>query len=86
MSSQQSQVQARSKARRAANNNYQKLSKTLYEKLTKLCLEYDTQIYLLAYRNGQFNGFVSMDKDGQPWSPPGRETLVSPFPFTSTKA
>ncbi|OAL57288.1 hypothetical protein IQ07DRAFT_627147 [Pyrenochaeta sp. DS3sAY3a] len=37
--------------------------------------KYDTQIYLLAYRNGQFNGFVSTDKDGQPWSPPGRETL-----------
>ncbi|KAK7177428.1 hypothetical protein PSPO01_16527 [Paraphaeosphaeria sporulosa] len=65
------------KARRAANNNYQKLSKTLYEKLTKLSLEYDTHIYFLAYRNGRFNGFVSTEETGQPWSPPDRDTLVS---------
>ncbi|KAF2191301.1 hypothetical protein K469DRAFT_368277 [Zopfia rhizophila CBS 207.26] len=48
------------------------LSKSPYEKLTKLCLEYDTHIYLLAYRNGRFHGFVSTDETGQPRSPPGR--------------
>jgi hypothetical protein len=77
-SQQQSQLLARAKARRAANNNYQKLSKTLYEKLTKLCQEYNTDIYFLAHRNGRFNGFISADKTGQPWSPPGQDTLVSP--------
>ncbi|KAK7177657.1 hypothetical protein PSPO01_16296 [Paraphaeosphaeria sporulosa] len=54
-SQQQSRISAWS--RRAANNNYQKLSKTLCEKLAKLCLDYDTQVYFLAYRNGRFNGF-----------------------------
>jgi hypothetical protein len=76
-SQQQSKVLSHSKARRAANNNYLKLSKTLYEKLAKLCLEYDTKIYFLAYRNGRFNGFVSTDEVGQPWSPPSQEALVS---------
>ena len=65
-SQQQSQPLARAKARRAANNNYQKLSKTLYEKLAKLCQEYDTDVYFLAHRNGRFNGFVSKNKTGQP--------------------
>ncbi|CAG5189918.1 uncharacterized protein ALTATR162_LOCUS12112 [Alternaria atra] len=55
---QQSQVLSHSKARRAANNNYSKLTQTLYAKLTKLCLEYNNHIYFLAYRNGRFNGFV----------------------------
>lgn len=80
-SQQQSQLLGRAKARRAANNNYQKLSKTLYEKLTKLCQEYDTDIYFLAHRNGRFNGFVSRDGTGQPWLPPGQDTLVSPLLF-----
>lgn len=74
------------KSRRAANNNYRKLSKTLYEKLAKLCLEYDTHVYFLAYRNGRFNGFVSTDETGQPWSPPGQEALVSPPPSTSIES
>lgn len=84
-SPQQSQLLLRAKARRAASNNYHKLTKTLYEKLTKLCQEYDTDIYFLAYRNGRFNGFVSADKTGQPWSPPGRDTLVSPPRLERTK-
>jgi hypothetical protein len=82
-SQQQSYVLAHAKSRRAANNNYQKLSKTLYEKLAKLCLEYDTHVYFLAYRNGRMNGFVSTDETGQSWSPPSQETLVSPSPFTT---
>jgi hypothetical protein len=77
-SQQQSQLLARAKQRRAANNNYQKLSKTLYEKLTKLSQEYDADIYFLAHRNGRFNGFISADKTGQRWSPPGQDALVSP--------
>jgi hypothetical protein len=84
-SQQQLQPLARAKARRAANNNYQKLSKTLYEKLTKLCREYDTDIYFLAHRNGRFNGFVSIDKTGQPWLPPDQDTLVSSPFFTAIK-
>lgn len=78
-SEQRTQVISRAKARRAANNNYLKLCKTLHEKLAKLCFEYDTQIYLLAYRNGRFKGFVSTDEKGQPWSPPNEETLVRPL-------
>jgi hypothetical protein len=86
MTSQQPlQLLARAKARRAANNNYQKLSKTLYEKLTKLCREYDTDIYFLAHRNGRFNGFVSIDNTGQPWLPPDQDTLVSSPFFTAIK-
>ena len=78
-SQQQLQPLARAKARRAANNNYQKLSKTLYEKLTKMCRKHDTDIYFLAYRNGRFNGFVSKNKTGQPWLPPDQDTLsISP--------
>jgi hypothetical protein len=73
---QPSQVFSCSKARRAANNNYSKLTQTLYGKLTKLCTEYNAHIYFVAYRNGRFNGFVSEEK-GQPWSPPDRDTLVS---------
>ncbi|KAL5371427.1 hypothetical protein DPSP01_014272, partial [Paraphaeosphaeria sporulosa] len=74
MSSQQQQRISAS-SRRAANNNYQKLSKTLCEKLAKLCLDYDTQVYFLAYRNGRFTGFISTDKAGQPWMPPDQEAL-----------
>ncbi|KAH8726738.1 hypothetical protein GQ44DRAFT_725916 [Phaeosphaeriaceae sp. PMI808] len=62
----QSQVQARAKERRVANNNYQRVSKALYEKLAKLCWEYDADIYFLAQRKGRFNGFVSAGKTGQP--------------------
>ncbi|KAF9730222.1 hypothetical protein PMIN01_12155 [Paraphaeosphaeria minitans] len=76
MSSQQSSRASVSRSRRAAKNNYLKLSKTLHEKLAKLCLDYDTQVYFLAYRNGRFSGFVSTDKAGQPWIPPDQETLV----------
>ncbi|KAF9728485.1 hypothetical protein PMIN06_012684 [Paraphaeosphaeria minitans] len=79
-SPQQSQVLSHSKARRAANNNYLRLSKTLYKKLAKLCQEYDTHVYFLAYRNGRFNGFVLIDKTGQRWSPPGQETLDKLYP------
>ncbi|KAF1964041.1 hypothetical protein BU23DRAFT_634622 [Bimuria novae-zelandiae CBS 107.79] len=74
-SQQQSRISA-SRSRRAANNNYLKLSKTLYEKLAKLCVDYDTEVYFLAYRNGRFNGFVSTDKAGQPWMPPDQEALI----------
>jgi len=72
---------ARAKARRAANNNYQKLSKTLCEKLAKLCREYDADIYFLAHRNGRFLGFASADDAGQPWSPPSAEALVRQTSF-----
>jgi hypothetical protein len=68
---------ARAKARRAANNNYNKLLKTLYTKLEKLHTVYDTKIYLIAQRNGRTNEFASADATGQPWSPPGRKALVS---------
>ncbi|KAF9728413.1 hypothetical protein PMIN01_13546 [Paraphaeosphaeria minitans] len=43
MSSQRSSRTSVSRSRRAANNNYQKLSKTLCEKLANLCLDYDTR-------------------------------------------
>ncbi|KAK7180567.1 hypothetical protein PSPO01_13446 [Paraphaeosphaeria sporulosa] len=79
MSSQQ-QPRISASSRRAANNNYQKLSKTLCEKLAKLCLDYDTQVYFLAYRNGRFTGFVSTDTAGQPWMPPDQETLAKFYP------
>jgi hypothetical protein len=71
------------KERRAANNNYGKLLETLNQKLTKLCLEYNTDIYFIAYRNGRFQGFTSIDEAGQPWLPPSPEALVSPSPFTT---
>lgn len=77
--------QLHTRVRRAATNNYLKLCKTLYEKLAKLCFEYDIQVYfLLAYRNGRFNGFVSTGETDQPWSPPGQETLVSAIPTPIT--
>jgi hypothetical protein len=68
---------ARAKARRAANNNYNKLLKTLHKKLAKLQQEYDTRLYLIAQRNGRTNEFASADATGQPWSPPDRKALVS---------
>jgi hypothetical protein len=78
-SPQQSQLLVRLKARRAANNNYLKLSKTLCKKLSKLCRKYDADIYFLAYRNGRYRGFVSTNEQGQPWSPPSQDALVSHF-------
>ncbi|KAF9730043.1 hypothetical protein PMIN01_12023 [Paraphaeosphaeria minitans] len=56
------------RARRAANNNYQKPS----ERLSKLCREYDVHIYFLACRNDRFNGFVFTKETGQPSSPSDR--------------
>jgi hypothetical protein len=78
-SQQQSQLLAGLKARRVANNNYLKLSKTLCKKLSKLCRKYDADIYFLAYRNGRYRGFVSTNEEGQPWSPPSQDALVSHF-------
>ncbi|PVH91259.1 hypothetical protein DM02DRAFT_362095 [Periconia macrospinosa] len=74
------------RSRRAANNNYQKLTKALHQKLTKLCLEYDNQVYFLAYRNGRFSGCVSANEAGQPWLSPGQETLVRLFFYRITHA
>jgi hypothetical protein len=68
---------ARAKARRAANNNYNKLLKTLHKKLAKLEQKYGTRVYLIAQRNGRTNEFASADATGQPWSPPDRKALVS---------
>lgn len=76
MLSQQPLLDLPPKARRAANRNYQRLSKTLYKGLANLSLEYDTQVYFLAYRHERFNGFVSIDESSKPWSPPGQEFLV----------
>jgi hypothetical protein len=74
---------AGAKARRAANNNYQKLSKTLCKKLAKLCREYDVDIYFLAHRNGRFLGFTSADDASQPWLPPSAEALVRQASFAT---
>jgi hypothetical protein len=64
------------KERRAADNNYSRLSKTLCKKLLKLFRDYDADIYFLAYRNGRYRGFVTTDENGQPWSPPDQNSLV----------
>jgi hypothetical protein len=74
-----SELFIRQKKRRIANNNYSKLFKTLVNKFTKLCHDYDAKIYFLACRNGRYHGFVSTDDKGQPWSPPSQDALVS-FP------
>ncbi|KAF1358489.1 hypothetical protein EJ07DRAFT_156717 [Lizonia empirigonia] len=79
-SPQQPQLLAQAKARRAANNNYRKVSKTLFDKLSKLCQEYDTDVYFIAHRNGRFNGFVSRDSTGQLWLPPAQDTLDRWYP------
>jgi hypothetical protein len=79
MASQQPQAQklARARARRAANNNYQRLMKTLYSKLEKLSEVYDADIYFVARRNGRIVECVSADAaDRKPWSPPDRAALV----------
>jgi hypothetical protein len=71
---------AYAKARRAANNRYQKLSKTLSKKLAKMSQQYDTKVYYIAYRNGRFHGFASADETGRLWSPPSQSCLVrSPY-------
>jgi hypothetical protein len=81
MSSQrQAQRLACAKARRAANNRYQKLSKTLSKKLAKMSQHYDTKVYYIAYRNGRFHGFASADETGRLWSPPSQSSLLrSPY-------
>lgn len=65
------------KARRAANNNYKRLIKTLVGKLEKLHRVYDTRVYLIAERDGRFRECVSVDRTGRPWLRPDQETLVS---------
>jgi hypothetical protein len=70
---------ARQKERRAANNNYSRLSKTLCKKFLKLCCDYDAEIYFVAFRNGRYHGFVTTDEKGQPWSPPDYDALVCTF-------
>jgi hypothetical protein len=76
-----SRLNIRRKERRAANNNYSRLCKTLRRKLEKLCSVYDADIYFMAYRNGRYNGFMTTDDRGQSWSPPDKESLVSRFLF-----
>jgi hypothetical protein len=76
-----SRLTIRRKERRAANNNYSKLCKTLRRKLEKLCSVYDAEIYFVAYRNGRYNGFMTTDDRGQSWSPPDNESLVSRLLF-----
>jgi hypothetical protein len=81
MSSQrQEQRLACAKARRAANNRYQKLSKTLSKKLAKMSQHCEAKVYYIAYRNGRFHGFASADEAGRLWSPPSQSSLVrSPY-------
>ncbi|PZD24190.1 hypothetical protein A1F96_09569 [Pyrenophora tritici-repentis] len=75
-SQQQVQKLARAKARRAANNNYQRLIKTLYSKLEKLSEVYNADIYFVARRNGRIVECASADVTGRrPWSPPNRAAL-----------
>jgi len=75
---QQTQKLARAKARRAANNNYQRLMKTLHAKLRKLSDIYSAEIYFVARRGGRIVECASPDATGRrPWSPPNRADLVS---------
>ncbi|KAI1533266.1 hypothetical protein PtrSN002B_010398, partial [Pyrenophora tritici-repentis] len=75
-SQQQVQKLARAKARRAANNNYQRLIKTLYSKLEKLSEVYNADIYFVARRNDRIVECASADATGRrPWSPPNRAAL-----------
>jgi hypothetical protein len=73
---QQARQLARAKAKRAANNNYQRLLKTLYTKLEKLQRVYSAEIYFIAIRNGRTSECASADATGRPWSPPTRTALV----------
>lgn len=69
---------ARAKARRAANNNYRRLMKTLESKLWKLIHVYKAEIHLVARHNGRIVECASADATGRrPWSPPDRAALVS---------
>ncbi|PSN58833.1 hypothetical protein BS50DRAFT_580422 [Corynespora cassiicola Philippines] len=79
-SEQQPERLQRAKARRAANNSYQKLTKTLFRKLAKISQDYDTKVYYLAYRNGRFHVFASVDDEGRPWSPPSQRALDRLYP------
>jgi hypothetical protein len=77
-SQQQVQKLARVKARRAANNNYQRMIRTLYSKLRKLGEVYNADIDFVARRNGRIVECASADTTGRrPWSPPDRAALVS---------
>ena len=74
----QAQKLARAKARRAENNNYQRLIKTLYSKFRKLNEVYSADIYFVAQRNGRIIECKSADATGRkPWSHPDRDALVS---------
>lgn len=63
-------------ARRAANNNYHRLIKTLVGKLEKLHRLYDTKVYFIAERNGKVRECVSTDRTGRPWLRPDQKSLV----------
>jgi hypothetical protein len=77
-SHQQAQKLARAKARRAANNNYLRLIKSLYSKLRKFNEVYNADVYFVARRNGRIVECASADATGRrPWSPPDRAALVS---------
>jgi hypothetical protein len=79
----QKQSRESARARRAANNNYQRLIKTLVEKLEKLHRVYDTKVYLIAERNGRVRECVSTDRTGRPWLRPDQKALVSRLPAVS---
>lgn len=79
----QAQSRERARTRRAANNNYQRLIKTLIGKLEKLHRVYDTKVYLIAERNGRIRECVSTDRAGRPWLRPDQKALVSRPPTTS---
>lgn len=71
--------QTQARLRRAANNNYSKLTKTLQTKLDKLASRYDAEVYCLVRRHGRIVEFVSRDDEGKPWSPPDQNALVSGY-------
>lgn len=72
------QSEDRAKARRAENNNYQRVLKTLLAKLARLDKVYNTKVYLLVERNGRICQCASATPAGQAWLPPDQQTLVSP--------
>ncbi|KAF2182672.1 hypothetical protein K469DRAFT_752116 [Zopfia rhizophila CBS 207.26] len=76
-SKEQTRVLSHSKAKRTANNNFQKRMKTLGGKFSELWQEYDAEIYFLAHRNGRFYTYSSIDK---PSWPPSPETLDRLYP------
>lgn len=79
----QAQSREGARARRAANNNYHRLIKTLVGKLEKLHKVYDTKVYLIAERNGRVRECVSTDHTGRPWLRPDQKALVSCPPTAS---